>query len=102
MVTLFTAGGGNFCQWWMEGPNFGGLSGVVYGLMAYLWLMNRYGARVNYRVDNILAVLMLGLIPLSFVEFELQLARYAHLGGLACGVLMAMAYIGLNRRSPLA
>jgi len=98
-VTLFTAAGGNFCQWWMQGPNFGGLSGVAYGLMAYLWLMNRYGARESYRIDNILASLMLCLIPLSFVELELQLASYAHLGGLAFGAFMAMATIDLKRRS---
>jgi len=31
----------NLCQFWWSGPQFYGMSGVVYGLMAYVWIKEK-------------------------------------------------------------
>ena len=92
VVFLFLAAGANISQWWIMGPNFGGLSGVVYGLMAYLTLLNRWAGIKNYYIDPIFAVLMLVLIPLAFAGFLGKVSSYAHLGGLVSGVVLAFVY----------
>jgi len=97
LISLITiaAAGANICQWSFVGPNFGGLSGVVYALMAYLYLMHRFGGKISYRIDNKLALLMLALIPLSATGLLGKLSNYAHIGGLVCGALFAGLYLGI-------
>ena len=94
-LVIISAAGANICQWWFVGPNFGGLSGLVYALMAYLYLMHRFGGKTNYRIDNNLALLMLALIPLSATGLLGKFSNYAHIGGLICGALLAGLYIAL-------
>jgi len=98
VVVVISAACANLCQWWIEGPKFGGLSGVVYALMAYLWILQRFGGKNNYRYDPVIAVLMLGIIPLSATGVLGNLANYAHLGGLVCGVVLAFIYLITNNK----
>lgn len=81
---------GNLSEWWLQGPNFGGLSGVVYGLMGYLWLMGQYGGRVQYKLDRELVIILLLLIPICATGWLGKYANYGHLGGLLSGVLLAV------------
>ena len=83
----------NGLQWYFVGPNFGGLSGVVYALMSYLYLMHRFGGKTNYKIDNNLALLMLALIPLSATGLLGKFSNYAHIGGLVSGALLAGLYL---------
>lgn len=95
IILVFSAAGSNLLQWWLESPNFGGLSGVVYALMAYLYLMHRFGGKVRYQIDSTLCLLMLALIPLGATGIVGQFANYAHIGGLCCGALLASIYLGI-------
>jgi GlpG protein len=95
IIVIFSAAGANLFQWWAEGPNFGGLSGVIYALMAYLYLMARFGDKANYKIDPNLCLLMLALIPLAAVGVIDNLANFAHIGGLICGALLAGIYLGI-------
>ena len=92
VVFLLLAAGANISQWLITGPHFGGLSGVVYGLMAYLTLLNRWAGVKNYYIDPMFGVLMLVLIPMAFAGFLGKVSSYAHLGGLISGVILAFAY----------
>jgi GlpG protein len=95
IIVVFSAAGANLLQWWAEGPDFGGLSGVVYALMAYLYLMARFSGKTRYKIDPNLCLLMLALIPLAATGVIDNVANFAHIGGLLCGALLASIYLGI-------
>ena len=96
VLFIIIAACSNFAQWWFEGPKFGGLSGVVYGLMGYLWVLQHFTGKECYRFDPIIALLMLLAIPLSFAGYLGKLANYAHIAGLLCGISIACISIFLQ------
>lgn len=99
VVTLISVPIGNLCQWWIAGPKFGGLSGLAYALMSYLWVIERYDDKPRYHVETTLNILMLALIPICATGLFGKFANYAHLGGLVSGALLAFTYLAINRRA---
>lgn len=75
-------------------PLFGGLSGVVYGLLGYLVVVQRLRPRRAYRLPPGLPVLLIGLLALMATgvtePFGLAVAHGAHLGGLLAGGLWGL------------
>jgi len=90
-LLLFTSLGANVAQAWQEASLFGGLSGVIYGLLGYIWVMDRYNPVRYHLPQNILIFMLLwlilgvsGLFPaLGFGD----MANMAHIGGLVAGVV---------------
>lgn len=88
---------GNLVQFYMSGPLFGGMSGVNYGLFAFVWLVGKETNDPRYHIDNFNIGLMLfwffaclfGLIP--------NVANGAHGAGLVLGALAAVVKL---RRVP--
>ena len=78
-----------------EHPLFGGLSGVVYGLLGYLVVVPRLRPRRAYRLPPALPVLLIGMLALMATGvtelFGLAVANGAHLGGLLAGGLWGVA-----------
>lgn len=90
ILFLFTAIASNLAQYFLVGPYFGGLSGVVYGLVGYCWLFGRLnkGSQV-YLVNSYFGFLLVWLV-LGFVDLlPINVANYAHLVGLLAGLLLA-------------
>jgi len=80
----------NIGQFLVSGPNFGGLSGVVYAVVGFAWwsgwLMPDKGLSLSKPIVGFLLVwLLLGYINILMVE----IANTAHLLGLIAGCLMA-------------
>ncbi len=98
LVTVISAACANLCQWWLMGAKFGGLSGVVYALMGYLWILYKFGGKAHYRFDPVIAILLIAMIPLSAIGMFGKLANYAHLGGLFSGVLLAFSSLLIQRK----
>ena len=77
-----------------EHPLFGGLSGVVYGLLGYLVVVHRLRPRRAYRLPPALPVLLIGLLAVMATgvtePFGLAVANGAHLGGLLTGGLWGL------------
>lgn len=85
----------NIAQYLMDdGPRFGGLSGVVYGLLGYLIVAGRRSRHPAYRVPAALAVVLVVFLVLlstgATEPFGLFVANGAHWGGFIGGILLAM------------
>jgi GlpG protein len=78
-------------------PNFGGLSGVVYALMGFLWARGRFDRHSGITLPTGWVVFFVGWMVIGFTGLLDGLlggsvANYAHLGGFAAGVIYG--YIG--------
>lgn len=82
----------NAAQFFVSGPMFGGMSGVVYAVLAYSWLWDRQGYRPGFGLPQGLMGFMLLWLVLGYVGV-LQLigmgavANTAHLVGLLVGLM---------------
>ncbi|ENM5759044.1 rhomboid family intramembrane serine protease GlpG [Vibrio mimicus] len=76
-------------QYWVEGANFGGLSGVVYALAGYLWVLGQRAPQLGLSIPRPLMGFMLIWLVLGFVQPFMAIANTAHLAGLISGVVLA-------------
>lgn len=101
LIFIFSAVLGGYGQNLMEGPYFGGLSGVVYALTGFCWL---YGVMMpNKGIHLPTPILVFSVIWLlignaSFLN--LSLANTVHAVGLAVGLLMAFVDVLWMKRHP--
>jgi len=97
LMVLVTAAAGNLLQFFMNGPEFGGMSGVVYGLMGYIWIRGKRDPGSGLFLHPSTVMMMIVWFVACWVgEFtELpgigRVANYAHAGGLFMG--MAWGYL---------
>lgn len=93
----------NFAQYLHAGPSlFGGLSGVLYGLLGHCWLYQKLAPNPAYRLPPGVVVLMLvWLVVCMTGVFEwlgiAAIANAAHVGGLVVGCLTGVAGGALAR-----
>ena len=91
-LVLALAAISNLVQYYVSGPNFGGLSGVLFGLLGYVWIRGRVDPRSGLSLQPQIIVIMLVwfflcLTPLPFMMAEVKIANGAHAGGLVAGML---------------
>ena len=91
LLALVTAAISNLVQFAWVGDNFGGLSGVVYGVLGYLWFYQRFHPHPPFNLPQGFVVFMLLALALGFTGW-LNTANQAHLSGLLCGCLMGYFY----------
>ncbi len=73
-------------EYLMSGPKiFGGMSGVVYGLFAFMWIRGRFDRSFPYRMPQQLVTFMLIWLALGFTGWVGPIANWVHLGGLLVG-----------------
>lgn len=83
----------NTLQFLVSGPLFGGLSGVVYGILGYCWLSQQRRPRFQFPPALIVVSLvwiLIGFTPLTQILGLGSMANEAHLGGLLAGLIMAV------------
>lgn len=83
----------NGLQFAVSGPLFGGLSGVVYGILGYCWLSQRRQPRFQFPSALIVFAvvwMVIGFTPLPEWLGIGRMANEAHLGGFVAGLLMAL------------
>lgn len=89
-IFLLTAIISNLGQYLVSGPNFGGLSGVVYGLFGYVWWFGWLRPEQGLSLSNNIVGFLLIWLVLGFVDIlPINMANTAHLLGLITGCLLA-------------
>ncbi|MGF1904990.1 rhomboid family intramembrane serine protease GlpG [Aliivibrio salmonicida] len=86
---LFSALFSGLGQFWIDGANFGGLSGVVYALLGYSWFIGWLAPERGISVSKPIVGFMLIWIILGYVQPFMAIANTAHLVGLITGCAFA-------------
>ena len=87
-----------FAQFWLHGPNFGGLSGVVYALLGYIWWMGWLAPQRGLSIPKPYVVFMLAWLVLGFAQpLGMSVANMAHLFGLLSGCGLALLDAKIRR-----
>ena len=103
LLFLVTAIVSNASQFNFGGPSmFGGMSGVVYGLLGFSWVAPFLQPRWDIQPSAPLMLFMVGwllacMMGLADVLGFGAIANVAHLGGLLCGALLGAAFGLLSR-----
>jgi GlpG protein len=98
----------NGSQYAFGGPGlFGGMSGVVYGLLGFCWVAPLLQPRWKIQPAPVIVIFMIGwlvacLVGLVEVLGFGAIANAAHLGGLLCGVFLGGAFGALSRATETA
>jgi GlpG protein len=91
----------NSAQYLIGGiPAFGGMSGVVYGLFAYIWLRGRTDSGSGYALHPTTVYWMIGFYMLCWTGIVGPVANVVHTAGLVIGAAWGwLAGIGRRRRA---
>ena len=104
-LILFTSLSSNYLQYSFSGPSlFGGLSGVVYGLLGYCFVSETF-LRINkFSFPPAIYIFMFVWLLIGFTGFlDLlgfgKIANFAHLGGLLSGILSGYIFSMYNKKT---
>ncbi len=78
----------NVAQFYWLGPRFGGMSGVVFGLIGYIWLKGKFQPHLGLGLPHQTLVYAFLWMFLCMTGSFGPIANAAHLGGLAVGVVI--------------
>ena len=98
----------NGSQYAFGGPGlFGGMSGVVYGLLGFCWVAPLLQPRWKIQPAPVIVIFMIGWLLVCMVGLVEVLgfgtiANAAHLGGLLCGIVLGGAFGALARSTERA
>lgn len=87
----------NLGQYWMSGPNFGGMSGVVYGLLGYIWIRGRVDPYCGLSLNQSVVTMMIFWFFLCMTGWMGPIANWAHGVGLAAGMIWGYLAAKLTR-----
>lgn len=85
-LVLAFAVGSNLAQYAMSGPAFGGMSGVVYGLLGYAWIRGHFDPRSALFVPQPIVIMMVAWFVICLTGLLGPIANTAHGVGLALGM----------------
>ena len=103
LIVLAAGIGANLAQYAAGTVLFGGMSGVDFALLGYVWLMSRRAPHSGFFVPQMLVVFMLGWMVFTMTDMASavgfgNVANEAHLGGLVVGLALGWYYSGRARR----
>jgi rhomboid protease GlpG len=78
-----------------QNPGFGGMSGVVYALLGYVWMQGKYNPRFGFELHQATVIMMLVWYVLCWTGLVGPIANWAHTAGLLLGV--AWGYLDAHK-----
>jgi GlpG protein len=84
----------NTAQYLVSGPLFVGMSGVVYGLLGYIWMMTRFQVGTRYMLSEQTVTIMLLWLGLCLVGIIPHVANTEHVVGMLLGVVWGFVRSG--------
>ena len=97
LIFLISAAVSGAGQYWVEDAYFGGLSGVVYALLGYIWVVGNRAPEKGLSIPKPIVVFMLVWLVLGYVQPYLSIANTAHLLGLLSGMGLGWGDSAENR-----
>jgi GlpG protein len=102
LLVLVLAGTSNVAQYLYKGPNFGGMSGVVYGLLGYIWMQGKFNPASGLSLQPQTVTMMIIWFFVCLTGMAGPIANTVHAVGFAVGIgwgmLEAHLSILLRRR----
>lgn len=87
LLVLCIGAASNLGQYWVQGPEFGGMSGVVYGLLGYIWMKGTFDPASGYFLQPSTVGMMLIWFVLCFTPLmPIGIANTVHAIGLGMGI----------------
>ncbi|MSU63618.1 MAG: rhomboid family intramembrane serine protease [Pedosphaera sp.] len=86
----------NLGQYYLAGPAFGGMSGVVYGLLGYIWMRGKFDPDSGLFLHPTTVVMMLIWLCFGFTG-AMAIANGAHTIGLASGMVWGIISAQIRR-----
>ncbi|TBR37855.1 rhomboid family intramembrane serine protease [Marinomonas agarivorans] len=102
---LLTAVVANCAQFFVSGsPLFGGMSGVVYGVIGFAWLLPKLSSSYNTLISQPVMIVLMVFFALGYTDFFAllgvgEIANTAHLSGLLSGLILAVLFSQLKKAS---
>ncbi len=95
LIIVASAVASNLGQYYSGSVLFGGMSGVIYALLGYMVVFDRFTQEARYQLPTGIVVFMLVWLVLGYTQFtEIiglgKIANAAHTVGLISGVLLAL------------
>lgn len=102
VALLWTAIVSNLAQYWMSGPLFLGISGVVFGLLGYVWMKGKFDPRAGMHLPQGVVFMMLLWVFLGIsgaIESMtgMRVANTAHVAGLIAGCVLGILSVVLAK-----
>lgn len=100
LLFVFSAGVSNLAQLVVSGPNFVGLSGVVYALVGCVWWLGWLKPSWGISLPKPIVGFMLIWLLVGFVDIlPVHMANTAHTVGLICGCLFAWFLVSRSKKA---
>jgi GlpG protein len=91
----------NIGQFLFAGPFFGGMSGVVYALLGFVWMKSRFDPASGFHLEKQTVIMMIGWFFVCMTGAVGPVANYAHGFGLVVGMAWGFASAQLRRSRPV-
>jgi len=86
VLVLAIAAVSNLAQFQVSGPTFGGMSGVVYGLLGYIWMQGKFNPASGLALQRQTVILMIVWFFLCLSGLMGNIANTAHAVGAIVGI----------------
>jgi GlpG protein len=94
-LIIFIVGTGvfsNILQYFVSGPNFGGMSGVLYAMLGFIWVRSKCDSSIEYKIPQRDLMIMIGWMFLCLTGLVGPVANLAHAAGLFSGMMSALLF----------
>ncbi|MFT5110880.1 MAG: GlpG protein [Parasphingorhabdus sp.] len=100
-LVFITGIGSNMAEFYASGPLFGGMSGVIFALLGYLWVQGKFNplfaVRINPKLFNMVMIWFVVCWSGVLEIVGVHIANWAHTTGLLTGI--AVGFIATRLQS---